>query len=143
MEKINLNKYGELIKNAIDLAFEYEQDCNEEFRKKDPDGVGYYESDLSSINIDELTPSGKEKELMDFLEENDYELTKILCIMMWVGRDSSLQESDGTYNYSKIRESFDKGGWNTDKSAQINYLVEKFHLYTYLRKGIEKLNIRL
>lgn len=143
MTQINIEEYGESIKKAIDLALEYEQECNEDFREKDPEEKGYYEADLSSINIDELISSGKEKELIDFLEANDYELTKILCIIMWVGRDSSLQEKDGTYDYSKIREDYDKSGWNPNKSCQIDYLVEKTHLFTYLRKGMEKLNIRL
>lgn len=143
MKKIDFQKYGESIKKAIELARECEQELNEEFRKKDPEGKGHYITDLKSIKIEDLIPRGKEKELIDFLETNDYELTKILCIIMWVGRDDSLQEEDGTYDYSLIRESFDKDGWDTNKSGQIDYLVGKMHLFTYLQKGIEKLHINL
>lgn len=143
MAKLDLQKYGEDLKNAISLVAEFEQECDEEFRRKDVAGKGYIEYELNSINIEDLTAKGKEKELMDFLTEKDYELTKILCIFLWVGRDSSLQESDGTYDYDKIRDSIDKSGWEPDKLGKIDYLLGKQKLFTHIQNGLLKLDIRL
>lgn len=143
MATFNLQEYGGPIKKAIELALEYEQEYEEIIRMKDPEGKGYYEADLSSIDINELLPSAKEMELINFLEANDYELTKILCIIMWIGRDSSFQEKDGSYDYCKVREFYDRMGWEEDKSCKIDYLCSKTRLYTYLQKGIKKLNICL
>ena len=143
MMKLDLEKYGKDLKYVISLAAELELEYIQEFKKRDIDGKGYIEYNLCQINIDDLVAKGKERELMDFLAERDYELTKILCIIMWAGRDSSLQESDGTYDYSKIREFFDRSGWEPDKLGQIDYLLGKQKLFTYLRAGLQKLNILL
>lgn len=143
MVRLDLEKYGEDLKQALALAARLELENNEKFRKQDIEGKGYIVCDLSSVDIDDLVAKGVQRELMDFLVEKDYELTKILCIIMWVGRDSSLQETNGTYDYSKIRESFDRRGWEPNKLGQIDYLTEKMNLFTYLQKGLQKLKIRL
>ncbi len=56
---------------------------------------------MSSISIDDLVIRGKEKELFDFLNSLDYEVVKSLQVIMYIGRDSSCIEEDGTYNYEK------------------------------------------
>ena len=143
MRKLDLEKYGEDLKQALSLAARLEVENNEKFRRQDVDGKDYIVCDLSSIDVDDLVAKGTERELMDFLAERDYELTKILCILMWVGRDSTFQENDGTYDYSKIRESCDRNGWATDKLGQIDYLIGKMKLFTCFQKGLQKLNIHL
>lgn len=143
MIKFDLEKYGEDLRQALLLAAKLETENIEKFKKQDREEKGYIVCDLSTIDVDELVANGTERELMDFLAERDYELTKILCILMWVGRDSSLQEDDGTYDYSKIRSSLDRSGWEPNQLGQIDYLTGKMKLYTYLQKGLQKLNILL
>lgn len=143
MDKYDLTPYYTTFKIAIYMAEESYREYKEEFDKQDTDGDGIVATNMSSISIDDLVIRGKEKELFDFLNSLDYEVVKSLQVIMYIGRDSSCIEEDGTYNYEKSRKVFDKQGWNEDKSIEVNQMVEKVHLAEYLKDGLKKLNINL
>lgn len=94
-----------------------------------------------SWDIDELAYSGKEKELFDCISSLDYEEIKTIQTIMYIGRDGSCAEEDGTYDYFKTRKRMDAKGWNEDKDIEAMQMVEKIPLADYLRKGCEKLNL--
>lgn len=94
-----------------------------------------------SWDIDELAYSGKEKELFDYISSLDYEEIKTIQTIMYIGRDGSCAEEDGTYDYFKTRKRMDAKGWNEDKDIEAMQMVEKIPLADYLRKGCEKLNL--
>lgn len=94
-----------------------------------------------SWDIDELAFSGKEKELFDYISSLDYEEIKTIQTIMYIGRDGSCAEKDGTYDYFKTRKCMDAKGWNEDKDIEAMQMVEKIPLADYLRKGCEKLNL--
>lgn len=94
-----------------------------------------------SWDIDELAYSGKEKELFDYISSLDYEEIKTIQTIMYIGRDGSCAEEDGTYDYFKTRKRMDAKGWNEDKDIETMQMVEKIPLADYLRKGCEKLNL--
>lgn len=143
MDKYNLEPYYTTLKIAIYMAELAKKEYDEEFDRLDTDGDGIVEYNLGSINVDDLVISGKEKELFDFLNTLDYEVIKAFQVIMYIGRDSSCVEEDGTYNYEETRRFFDKNGWNKDKSIEIHQMIEKFDLATYLKNGCKKLNILL
>lgn len=94
-----------------------------------------------SWDIDELAYSGKEKELFDYISSLDYEEIKTIQTIMYIGRDGSCAEEDGTFDYFKTRKRMDVKGWNEDKDIEAMQMVEKIPLADYLRKGCEKLNL--
>lgn len=143
MRKYDLEPYYTTFKIALYMAEERYREYEIEFNKMDTDGDGIVEYNLSDINVDDLVIKGKEKELSDFLNTLDYEVVKALQVIMYIGRDSSCMEEDGTYSYELSRERFDRQGWNEDKSIEVCQMVEKKHLYKYLKDGFDKLNIVL
>lgn len=143
MDMYDLTPYYTTFKIALYMSEESYAEYREEFDKLDTDGDGIVSYDLNSINIDDLEMRGKERELFDFLNSLDYEVVKALQVIMYIGRDSSCIEEDGTYSYEKSRKSFDKQGWNPDKSIEVNQMVEKVHLAEYLKEGFKKLNIAI
>lgn len=94
-----------------------------------------------SWDIDELAYSGKEKELFDYISSLDYEEIKTIQTIMYIGRDGSCAEEDGTYDYFKTLKAYGCKGWNEDKDIETMQMVEKIPLADYLRKGCEKLNL--
>lgn len=143
MDTYNLTPYYTTFRIAVYMAEESYKEYEENFNKLDADGDGIITYNLSSMNIDDLAIRGKEKELFDFLNTLDYEVVKALQVIMYIGRDSFCEEEDGTYDYEKSRDYFDKQGWNSDKSIEVNQMVEKVHLAEYLKNGFRKLNIKL
>ena len=143
MKKYDLEPYYTTFKIALYMAEERYREYKIDFDKKDTDGDGIVEYDLSDIDVDDLVIKGKEKELFDFLNSLDYEVVKALQVIMYIGRDSSCMEDDGTYSYEKTRNSFEQQGWNDDKSIEVHQMVEKIHLYEYLKNGFDKLKIIL
>lgn len=110
---------------------------------KNFDLTSYYPAFKFVIYLAEQRNNGKEKDLTDFLNSLDFEVIKALQTIMYVGRDASLAESDGTYSYQSVRELLDRQGWNHEKDVEVNQMVEKADLEKYLKKGFEKLNIKL
>lgn len=143
MNTYDLTPYYTTFKIALHMAEERYREYKEEFDKLDTDGDGIVSYNLSEIDIDDLAIHGKEKELYDFLNTLDYEVIKTLQVIMYIGRDASCMEDDGTYDYEKTRKSFDEQGWNPDKSIEVNQMVEKVHLAEYLKEGFKKLNIAI
>lgn len=144
MKKYDLETYYATFKSVLYKAEERYREYETVFNEKDTDGDGIVEYDLSDIgDVEDLAIKGKEKELFDFLNSLDYEVVKALQVIMYIGRDSSCMEDDGTYSYEKSREYFDQQGWNDDKSIEVYQMVEKVHLNEYLKKGFEKLGIVL
>lgn len=144
MNNYDLRHYYNIFKVVIDMADERYKEYKAEFDKADTDGDGIVEYTLSDIgNIDDLAMKGKEKELFDYLNSLDYEVIKALQVIMYIGRDSSCMEDDGTYSYERTRKSFDSTGWNDDKSIEVDQMVQKIHLNEYLRNGLKKLEIVL
>lgn len=143
MNKYDLTPYYTTFKIAIHMAEESYREYKEEFDRQDTDGDGIVSYDLSSIDVEDLMISGKEKELFDFLNSLDYEVIKALQVIMYIGRDSACEQKDGTYNYEKSRKDFEKQGWNQDKSIEVNQMVEKVELAEYWKEGLRKLNIDL
>ena len=86
-------------------------------------------------------PKGKEKELIDYLNTLDYEVIKILQVIMYIGRDCSCIEEDATYSYVKTRKRFDLDGWNVSKEIEVNQMTDKCPLYEYWLSGCEKLGV--
>ncbi len=130
MSKYNLTSYYTTFKITLYMAEEYYKECQED------------EGEVTSFSsIKDFEMGEKERELFDFLNSLDYEVVKTLQVIMYIGRDSSCMEKDGTYNYEETRKYFDKRGWNSKKSIEVNQMVEKFRLAEYLKKGFEKLNI--
>lgn len=141
MVENNLAPYYTTLKIAIYMAEKMKEEYDKEFNELDTDGDGIVQYNLSSINIDDLAMKGKERELFDFLNSLDYEVIKVFQVIMYTGRDSSCIEEDGTYDYVRIRKHFDQKGWNKNKSIEVNQMVEKCNLATYLKEGCKKLNI--
>ena len=143
MEKYDLSPYFTTFKIALYMAEERYNEHKKEFDKMDTDGDGIVSYKLNSIVADDLVIKGKEKELFDFLNSLDYEVIKTLQVIKYIGRDSFCAEEDGTYNYEKSRNYFDRQGWNQDKSIEVHQMVEKIHLADYLKEGFRKLNITI
>lgn len=143
MKKYDLEPYYTTFKIALYMAEESYREYKIEFDKEDTDGDGIVEYVLSDIDIDDLVIKDKKKELSDFLNSLDYEVVKALQVIMYIGRDSSCMEDDGTYSYVKTRNSFDRQGWDDDKSIEVHQMVQKTHLYEHLKNGFDKLKIVL
>ena len=143
MDRYDLTPYYTTFKIALYLAEESYREYKDDFDKQDTDGDGIITYDFDSIDVDDLVIHGKERELLDFLNSLDYEVVKALQVIMYIGRDSSCMENDGTYSYEKTRNHFDKRGWNSDKSIEVHQMVEKVQLVEYLKEGLKKLNIVL
>ena len=60
---------------------------------------------------------------------------------MYIGRDSSCSEKDGSYNYFKSRVRFDKDGWNEDKTIEVDQMVGKVPLAEYWENRLNKLRL--
>lgn len=129
----SLNKYMNDIQKIIDLADER----REEYWSKHKDG----EAAELSWKPEDLWYSGKEMELLEYISSLDYEEIKTIQTIMYIGRDASCMQEDGTYNYFKTRECMDKRGWNKDKKIEAMQMVEKVPLADYLRKGCKKINL--
>lgn len=143
MKRNNLEPYYVTFKIAIYMAEESYREYKADFDKKDTDGDGIVSIRLGDINIEDLVIKEKEKDLICFLNSLDYEVIKALQVIMYIGRDTSFMEEDGTYSYENTRKYFDSQGWNDDKSIEVYQMVEKIYLAEYLKKGFEKLNITL
>ena len=143
MSKYSLKSYYTTLKIAIYMAEEMEREYHAEFERLDKDGGGIIECNFGEISIGDLAMSEKERELFDFLNSLDYEVVKAFQVIMYIGRDSSCAEEDGTYDYDETRKYFDKRGWDADKSVEVHQMIEKVDLATYLKDGCKKLNIVL
>lgn len=136
-----LEPYLLQIRNAISIAKERKKEQDEEFARKDTDGDGIVHERLCIGELEDLIPKGKEKELIDYLNTLDYEVIKILQVIMYIGRDCSCIEEDGTYSYIKTRKNFDLNGWNVRKEIEVSQMTDKCPLYEYWVSGCEKLGI--
>jgi hypothetical protein len=58
---------------------------------------------------------------------------------MYLGRDNEYPDLCPEQRYKKMREHFDKSGWN-DKSVEISQMVGKLPLDKYLETGINIIN---
>lgn len=145
MKKFDLVPYYTTFRIAIYMAEERYKEYKADFDKKDTDGDGIVSFCVNDISdIEDLAYKGKKRELYDFLNSLDYEVVKALQVIMYIGRDSSCQEEDGTYSYEKSREHFDEyQGWDDDKSIEVAQMVEKVRLDEYLKNGFAKLGINL
>ncbi len=115
-----------------------ERRLEEELTYKDDEAY-----DLADFDIADLEYSEKEKALFNLLESLDFESVKIVQTIMYIGRDHDYSKSD-TYEvrYRKYRESLDLNGWN-EKEIEINQIVQKVPLDTYLKDGFEILGINI
>ncbi len=124
-----LDDIREIIKIATERSNEYWS------KYKDGEAVEL------SWDIDDLAYSGKEKELFDYISALDYEEIKTIQTIMYIGRDGSCAEEDGTYDYFKTRKYMDMKGWNEDKDIEVMQIVQKVPLADYLRDGCRKIDL--
>ncbi len=129
----SLKKYLDDIRTIIRIADER----SEEYWSEHKDGEPFE----LSWDIDDLVYSGKEKELFDYISSLDYEEIKTIQTIMYIGRDGSCAEEDGTYDYFKTRKCMDMRGWNEDKDIEAMQMVEKVPLADYLRDGCKKISL--
>lgn len=104
MNRVNMKEYYDIFKDVLSIAEESKKEYDVKFKELDTDGDGFVKFDLSKIDVDDLLVKGKKKELFDYLNSLDYEIVKILYVIMYIGRDSSCAEEDGSYNYVRTRE---------------------------------------
>lgn len=143
MNRVNMKEYYDIFKNVLSIAEESKKEYDVKFKELDTDGDGFVKFDLSKIDVDDLLVKGKKKELFDYLNSLDYEIVKILYVIMYIGRDSSCAEEDGSYNYVRTREWFDERGWNKDKCAEVEQMLGKVYFVEYLKAGFEKLDMQI
>lgn len=61
--------------------------------------------------------------------------------IMYIGRDGSFAEEDGSYDYYESRKAMDKQGWHQDKTIEANQMAEKVPLAEYLFDGCKKIGL--
>jgi len=123
--------------NDIQKIISLADERSEEYWSENKEG----EAVELSWKLEDLGYSGKEKELFEYISALEYEEIKTIQTIMYIGRDTSSIQEDGTYDYFKTRECMDKKGWNEDKEIEAMQMVEKIPLADYLRSGCEKLNL--
>lgn len=114
------------LKNSMYKAF---------IRKYFPDPIIDYTDFVKHNNTPEYQAYWEATRALDaYLASLDFEDIKDIQSVMYVGRD---EESDSGMNcFFEVRKSLDYHGWNR-KQIEINQMIEKAPLDTYLEKGKE------
>lgn len=102
----------------------------------------------SIVNLDSLSDIynedwiEKRNKFKEYLKSLDFEVVKIIQVIMYLGRDEDYDENDYPNEiYRKQKENFDEMGWNT-KELEINQILSKGpSLYGYLLNGFKILKI--
>lgn len=92
---------------------------------------------------EQKSSNGWNRELSEYLDNLDYETIKVLQTIMYIGRDSTYMQNDGSYSYEYARKSLDGQGWHDDKTIEANQIAGKTPLGKYLRKGCSKIELNI
>lgn len=92
-------------------------------------------------NIEELfTVADKEKALLDYLEEQDYEVIKNIMVIMYLGRDKVYDETQCPEEIFKQQRDCFENHWD-ERDILIDQITSKIPLDKYLRSGLRILEI--
>lgn len=123
-----------IFKSVIDLARRRREADENESINVSSEGYKKYK---------EYKVSEEEKALDSYFNSLDFEVVKMIQSIMYLGRDRDYDKSDlPSEIYRKNREYMDQLGWAT-KEIEINQMVEKLPLDTYLQNGFRILEINL
>lgn len=100
--------------------------------------TAYVEAEEGSID-----EKDKQKELINYLNEQDMEFVKAIQVILHIGRTKEVSEgADPERLYAQVMESFNLlKGWRT-KEIEVRNMIIKVPLDQYFMKGIEILKIK-
>lgn len=126
-------EYSDIFRKVIELADAYyKAECPKETIEETMD------------DLDDFEISNEKRALIEYLSNLDYEVIKVLQIIMYIGRDNIIEDNlSPQQKYLRERNYFDSQGWQEDKMIEIHQMTDKFPLVNYLNIGFKLLEINI